>query len=313
MKHLKLTNSSFEHLQKGFYEWTQILGYSKAHSQGMATICQEFLYFLEQKELKNIQQINHNTYKQYYHRISNRSKKRKDGALSNNSINKHLQALEKFIEYLHHKGAESTPTLNIKLLKLPQREITYLNQTEIKTLYQTAETIQNHPQGEIISTRDLTLLSIFYACGLRRNEGAKLKLQDINFDTRVLHVKYGKKYKERLVPMSKSTTNHIKNYAFNHRPLLVKSKTESALFISKKGLPASGDTLYKWLKKLQERSELESLQNKQIGLHTLRHSIATHLLENGMGVEKIARFLGHATLESTQIYTHLNTSSRFAP
>jgi integrase/recombinase XerD len=99
------------------------------------------------------------------------------------------------------------------------------------------------------------MISIFYGCGLRRNEGYHLNIPDINFDRRILRVRKGKNYKERLVPFNK--TDDIK------------------------------------------------LQEKNVRLHVLRHSIATHLLQNGMELEKIARFLGHSSLESTQIYTHL--------
>ncbi len=149
------------------------------------------------------------------------------------------------------------------------------------------------------------MLVIYYSCGLRRNEGVHVAVDDINFDTRIVHVRKGKNYKERFVPFNKASGKYLEEYVYDHRPQLVKSKTESALFISHGGKPMRGGSVYKRLKLLQLATEDISLQQKTIGLHTLRHSIATHLLQAGMSLEKISRFLGHSSLDSTQIYTHL--------
>jgi integrase/recombinase XerD len=146
---------------------------------------------------------------------------------------------------------------------------------------------------------------IFYSCGLRRNEGASVSIEDINFDTRILHVKKGKNYKERFVPLNKTNAQYLQEWVYDYRPLRVPSKQEHRLFINTQGQPMSGGALYNRFKLLQLQSDNAVLRDKQIGIHGLRHSIATHLLEAGMSLEKIARFLGHSSLESTQLYTHL--------
>jgi len=163
----------------------------------------------------------------------------------------------------------------------------------------------NTEKEQIIQSRDKALLVIFYSCGLRRNEGANVSIDDINFDTRILHVKKGKNYKERLVPLNKTNAAYLQEWIYDYRSQLIKTKKEHRLFVNIHGEPMSGGTLYTRLKLLQLQSDNIELGQKNIGLHSLRHSIATHLLQAGMSLEKIARFLGHSSLESTQIYTHL--------
>ena len=141
----------------------------------------------------------------------------------------------------------------------------------------------------------------------------EVNMDDINFDRRIIHVKNGKNYKERLVPFSRTGSNYLQQWIYDHRAKLLKSQKEGALFIGVNGNPMNGNTLYVRLKLLQQQIENPELQSKNVGLHTLRHSIATHLLENGMDLQKIQRFLGHSSLESTQIYTHLiDRSSSFS-
>ena len=115
----------------------------------------------------------------------------------------------------------------------------------------------------------------------------------------------GKHYKERFVPFSKISSKHLQEWVYDHRPRLIKSQKEGSLFIGRMGASMLGGSLYNRLKLLQLNTESIELQQKNIGLHTLRHSIATHLLANGMELQKIQRFLGHSSLGSTQIYTHL--------
>jgi len=140
---------------------------------------------------------------------------------------------------------------------------------------------------------------------LRRNEGYHLNLSDINFDRRILRVRKGKNYKERLVPFNKTNSNYLQEYVYDWRPIIVKDKKDDAFFISQRGVRMDTQSMALRLKLLQQRTDDITLQQKNVRLHVLRHSIATHLLQNGMELEMIARFLGHSSLESTQIYTHL--------
>jgi len=305
VKKLVLKNQSYEYLQKGFAEWLDILGYSQMSVYNMPNLIREFLHHLESQQVQTINTLTQKHIKNYYNHINNRSNQRRGGGLSNNYLNKHLQAIEKFLEYLNHKGVQHVPTIGIKQHKLNRAAITILTPEQIKHLYKATEQETEHPKQEALNARDRTLLTIYYGCGLRRNEGVHLELNDINLDNRTLHVRKGKNYKQRLVPFNKTNAAYLQDYIYNHRPVLTKDKRESRLFISVTGRPITGDTLYHRLLSLQLITGDTDLQQKHLTLHNLRHSIATHLLQAGMNLEKISRFLGHSSLESTQIYTHL--------
>jgi integrase/recombinase XerD len=183
--------------------------------------------------------------------------------------------------------------------------IHWLTQEEIKELYKVTYGYNENTNLEPINARDRAMLTVFYGCGLRRNEGYHLDVSDINFDRQILHVRKGKAYKERFVPFNKTNSDYLQEYVYDARPQLIKSGKEEALFISQRGKRMGGQTMALRLKTLQQRSDDLGLQQKDVRLHVLRHSIATHLLQNGMSLENIGRFLGHSSLESTQIYTHL--------
>ena len=165
------------------------------------------------------------------------------------------------------------------------------------------------PKEEALNARDRAILTIYYGCGLRRNEGIHVDIGDLNFDRRTLHVRRGKNYKERLVPFGKEASRHLQEWIYDHRPLMLKDKNEGRLLVSRRGNHITAGGLYPRLRKLVQQTGDPELRKKEIGLHSLRHSIATHLLQNGMELQKIQRFLGHSSLKSTQIYTHLIEAS----
>ena len=105
--------------------------------------------------------------------------------------------------------------------------------------------------------------------------------------------------------MSLGTGAHLQNYHYEGRPILMKKPNEDAFFLNYRGERASGDMFNKRIKELQKYTDDASLRQSHLHLHILRHSIATHLLYQGMSLENVAQFLGHYSLESTQIYTHL--------
>jgi integrase/recombinase XerD len=308
MKQLHLSSSSFLHLEYAFQEWLDVLGYCPKSVYGMPSLVREFFHFLESQRCNAINQLQAKHYRLYFNYITSRTNLRRGGGLSNNYVNKHLQALEKLHEFLVHKGMQNVPPVAIRQLKLQKQDIEILTQTEIKQLFKWAEEnieISSTAKHQAVAARDLVILTIFYSCGLRRNEGANVELDDVNFDRRTLHVRKGKNYKERLVPFSKTSGKHLSQWMYDYRPQLLPRKTEERLFIGLTGKPLSGYTIYSRLKQMVLAVENTELNQKNVGLHSLRHSVATHLLENGMSLQSIQRFLGHSSLESTQIYTHL--------
>lgn len=305
MKKLSLQNPHFEFIERSFGEWLDILGYSHHAVYGLPIHVRELLYYLEQSGIHHIKQLEVNLIREYYQQLKYRSNQRHSGGLSNAYLNKHLQALYKFSDYLRQSGKLLLPAIGIDWEADDSQEIIVLTTDEIKLLYKATEGFNEGTMLEPFNARDRAILTVYYGCGLRRNEGYHLNLSDINFDRRILRVRKGKNYKERLVPFNKTNANYLQEYIYDWRPLIVRDKKNDAFLISQRGVRMDTQSMALRLKLLQQRTDDIALQEKNVRLHVLRHSIATHLLQNGMELDKIARFLGHSSLESTQIYTHL--------
>ena len=305
MKKYPLNNPHFIFIRESFKEWLDILGYSPSALYCLPRHVHELFYYLEQHNIKHIKQLTVQQIRDYYSQLKQRENQVYGGGLSNSYLNKHLQALYKFADYLRQSGKILLPAIGIDWEADDTAEIIVLTSDEIKLLYKATENYNVGTELEPFNSRDRAMLSIFYGCGLRRNEGYHLNIPDINFDRRILRVRKGKNYKERLVPFNKTNANYLQEYLYDWRPLIVNDKKDDAFFISQRGTRMNTQSMAMRLKILQQRTDDIKLQEKNVRLHVLRHSIATHLLQNGMELEKIARFLGHSSLESTQIYTHL--------
>jgi integrase/recombinase XerD len=181
------------------------------------------------------------------------------------------------------------------------QKIEPLTQQEIKTLYNCIP--NTYPKKVTFKERqakqyELKLIfTLLYGCGLRRHEAYNLCIQDVNFDKKTIFVKQGKGYKDRIIPMSSGVYKDLQDYVYNFRNRL--KLNHNRLIFSEEQM------IRLRLKQLQRACEDEQIKAKRITPHLLRHSIATHLLQNGMSIENIALFLGHSSLDSTQIYTHL--------
>jgi len=311
VKKLALSNESFRYLEKSFTEWLDVQGYAESTVYSLPLHVRELLYHLQQEGTRNIKELTTKQIETYYQKLKERSNQRRGGSLSSGHLNKHIQALRKFTEYLRKVGRLEIPEPRLENEET-EHKIIYLTVDEInllfKSTYQQPEKKPNASEAvlEAIQARDRAMLAIFYGCGLRRNEGVCLDVGDINFDRSILHVRKGKNYKERFVPISKTNLKYLTEYIYDHRPELLKGSKNEAVFISyQHNRRMQGQSLSIRLKILQHQTGDLDIQEKEIGLHTLRHSIATHLLQAGMKLESISRFLGHGSLESTQIYTHV--------
>lgn len=311
MKKLSLSNPSYRYLENSFKEWLDVQGYAHSTVYNLPNHIRELLHYLETQCVSHITQFQTKHIQDYYEHLKERHNQRHGGALSNAHLNKHIQALRRFTEYLRKVGRLQVPHVPLDQEETETR-ITYLTESEIQTLfkatYQRPQIKPNHCEEiqAAIQSRDRAMLAIFYGCGLRRSEGVSLDVSDINFDKSVLHVRKGKNYQERLVPISPANRKYLTEYVYDYRPTLAKGSKIDALFISHLyRRRMQGQSLGLRLKRLQTQSDRLALQEKEVSLHTLRHSIATHLLAAGMPLDDISQFLGHSSLESTQIYTHL--------
>jgi integrase/recombinase XerD len=310
MKGLTLQSEAYRYIIASFKEWLQTIGYSEQTVYQLPNYIQEFLFFAESKGYAGLWQINNDLIKEHYYKLKLRTNKRRTGGLSNSYLNKHLQAFEKFGDYLRQNGRLLLPKLDIQTEENNSEVTDILTQEEIKLLfkitYQCYEQKKNDKgivYHEAMQMRDRAMLTAFYSCGLRRNEVYHLDINDIVFEKNMLHVRKGKGYKERKVPITKQSIEHLQNYLYDARPYFCNDKNE-AFFVTHYGKRLGGTMMLRRLQQLIQLTGNAELIQKDIHLHTLRHSIATHLLQNGMKLERIKEFLGHSSLESTQIYTH---------
>ena len=312
MKKLTLQTPAFRYLEQSYGQWLDILGYAPSTVRSFPSYVREFLHYMEKEGFTQINQIDIPQIKTYYKTLSQRANQRQGGGLSNNYLNTHLNALDRLLEYLRKQARIEIPPTGIPKETPNPEEVMPLTLEQIKQLYEATDTCAeemefSYPRADrqAINLRDKAMLAVFYNCGLRRTEGENLSLSDVHYDNRLLEVKQGKGGKARFVPMSLSTVAHLQNYQYEGRPVLMRKGTEDAFFLNYRGTRVGGNTFNRRLKELQKYTTDPTLRQLNIHLHTLRHSIATHLLYQGMSLENVAQFLGHYSLESTQIYTHL--------
>lgn len=177
-------------------------------------------------------------------------------------------------------------TLGIKRPKKEKKLPVVLTKEEVKKIF---DSLKNK--------KSLLMVSLIYACGFRVSELINLKLNDLNFDEKIGYVHQGKGRKDRIFNIPDFLMNDLKDYYSKQ-----KEKNEEFLFSGKNGKLTSRN-----LQKIVSYSAKKAGINKEVHCHTLRHSFATHLLENSVDIRKIQELLGHADLSTTQIYTHIST------
>jgi integrase/recombinase XerD len=310
MKKLPISSPAFQYVEKAFGEWLDVLGYARQTADRLPIHAREFMHELEEGGIRSIEAIEPKHFQQHYQRLQQRMNERDGGALGAATLNKHRQALVLFADYLRKVGRQALPHIELQAQEVDDRDLEVLSVEQVRKLFALCsddnEHVANLPAvGRALAQRDRALLVVFYACGLRRNEGYHLDVGDVDLDRKCIHVRKGKARKERYVPFNDTNARFLSEYIHEGRLQLLRSRNEGALFVTVHGRRQGDQSLAIRLEQLQLRSDDERMKERPITLHGLRHSIATHLLQGGMSLEKIARFLGHSSLESTQIYTHL--------
>ncbi len=193
MKSLPVQSDNFRYIEKSFKEWLDILGYAPTTIHALPIHARGLFNWLEtQKDITHITHLTTPLIKEYYDVLKNTSKTRRGSGFTSNYLNKHLQALYKLSEYLRKSGRLELPYLGLQREEVNGNIRHILSIAQIKKLYQATELHPPSLKWESIAGRDKAMLTVFYGCGLRRNEGYYLDLSDINFDRQVLHVRRGK-------------------------------------------------------------------------------------------------------------------------
>jgi len=282
-------------LSESFKKWLKTLEYAESTVYLSVRYVNDFFFYLKSKDIRSLEQISPATITGYYKHLQTRPQKKQTGGLSQNYIVSNINAIKRFSKYLQVTGKGNLEiTLQTPVNKETSKII--LSQEEIKAMYQATDNTE-------LGIRDRAILGIYYGCGLRRSEGTALNVKDVMYKERLVFVRGGKGYKERYVPMTERVKDDLLDYIFLIRDKVKRHNhsMEEALFLSERGKRMHGNSIINRLHQMATKAKIQ----KETGLHTLRHSIATHLLQSGMTLEEVSQFLGHSSLESTQIYTHL--------
>jgi len=211
------------------------------------------------------------------------------------TISRNLAAIKSFYQYLvRERYLEKDPAANLESPKLEKKLPKVLSITEVEELLK-------QPSGFLpTGLRDKAMLELLYATGIRVSELISLNISDVNLDMGYIKC-YGKGAKERIVPLGSIAAKCVQDYIGKGRSKLIRTYEEAALFVNHHGNRLTRQGFWKIIKKYAQEADI----NKAITPHTLRHSFATHLLENGADLRSVQEMLGHADISTTQIYTHV--------
>lgn len=220
-----------------------------------------------------------------------------DGGLSNRSINRKISTLNSFYKFLVKTGTlKTSPLAKHKALKVQKKIHIPFSEKELTAVL----SIKRDDSFEAI--RNLLILELLYSTGMRRAELINLKISDVDFHQQQLKV-LGKRNKERFIPLLSTVRESLKAY-INLRNQLVNIQDSDILFLTKKGAKMYGTLVYRIVKNYFETISTKVKKSP----HILRHSFATHLLNNGADLNSVKELLGHSSLAATQVYTHNNIS-----
>ena len=274
-----------------FREYLYQVGYSENIQHMMPVAVSKFLHHQQITDIRYVEQHEVISFLQW---LEIQPLKNRPGALSDMTIHHYAYALKTFFTWLEVTGQlDYNPISGMRFKRPKQNTRQPLTTGQIEALFTAATTL-----------KETAVLHIFYSCGLRKSEGEALNIHDIHFREQLLYVREGKGAKRRVVPMTPKVTDDLENYYLNDRcsGKAKNVKDEDAFILSRLGIRMGGQTYRHILKRLLSRAGI----TRDASLHHLRHSIATHLLQNGMSMEYVRDFLGHRLLESTQGYAKVN-------
>ena len=249
----------------------------------------KYISFLKKKKVSSFNQTNKVLVNNYFVYLRGKD-------LEINSISRNLVAVKMFYRFLLMEGLiKEDITSLIEFPRVSKKLPHVLSLREINLLLDKANF-----KGKS-GLRDRAVLELFYATGMRVSELIHLKINDLNMENRMLKC-LGKGSKERIIPFGDKAYQSLNLYLDRLRPKLVKNPDENTLFLNSRGESLSRQGLFYLVKLYAQKARIE----KKVTPHTLRHTLATHLLENGADLRSVQEMLGHSDISTTQIYTHVS-------
>ncbi|TGM70700.1 site-specific tyrosine recombinase XerD [Leptospira levettii] len=215
--------------------------------------------------------------------------------ISAKTLAREVVAIRQFYKYLRdEKRLDSNPTEKIETPEVARTIPDYLTQAEIEELF------KNIKEDNLYELRDKCIFELLYSSGLRISEACNLKMSDIDMENMTITVE-GKGGRQRLVPFGEKSLEILKRYLTESRTEILKKRNCDFVFVSKKGSYINRKSVWRLLNHYIKRTKIK----KKVTPHTLRHSFATHLLENHADLKSVQELLGHIDISTTQIYTHM--------
>ncbi|RNA69057.1 site-specific tyrosine recombinase XerD [Alteribacter keqinensis] len=248
-----------------------------------------YLHYLKHVEqLDNVEKVHRTNIVSFLFHLKEKGK-------ASTTVSRQLSSLRSFHQFMIREGlATHDPSTLIDMPKAEKRLPKVLNMEEVEALLEA-------PDGSSpLGLRNKAMLEMLYATGLRVTELCSMNLSDLHLQMGFVRC-IGKGNKERIIPLGRTASDVLKAYLQSSRPVLVKKQRHDVLFVNHHGRQMSRQGFWKVLKSLASEAKIE----KELTPHTLRHSFATHLLENGADLRAVQEMLGHADISTTQIYTHV--------
>lgn len=289
---------SLEELAGQFFLELQLQNWTEASIYTCKWHIQRFLKFLTEKSITKPDELTREVLREYQLGLvlnpNSRGKR-----FSPSTVNRYMTSVMGFIRFL-----KSSDYLVIH--SDPEQGITYAKEShklprDILTKEEMVKLIEAPDISTVLGYRDRTIMELLYTTAIRRNECRFLKVQDVNFQDHLLRV-FGKGQKERMAPIGRIALKFLEGYISNVRPLLAVDPAEGNLFLSAKGRPISKNLMGEFIAKYARWVRID----KRVTPHTFRHTCATLMLRNRADVRYIQMLLGHESLVSTQIYTHVS-------
>jgi len=295
MKSLPLHNPEFIVLHRDFLTAMLAQGFSRGADNTYVRSAQEFLFFLQAKQVPNIKAMGKKDIIAFYEYLKARpNMNREDGLLCRSYVRTQMCGIRHFLDYLRLAGKIDVSPYHLPKFSYGEKGQRYvLTQAEIKILYTAVQ-----------SKRDRAILACAYGLALRRRELQNLNVSDFILSRGVVNIRESKGSKSRTLPIPQGLIKDIKEYLVYDRPhrLLYNAEDCPAFFINDAGTRMKAQRFYVRIKEMVKLTGDKDLMSKPVTIHSLRHSIATHLLDRGASIEFVRKFLGHVYLDSTIIY-----------
>lgn len=250
----------------------------------------DYIECIEKSGIDSIEAVDRSMILQFLHHLKELGK-------SSRTTARHISSIRSFHQFLlREKVTTEDPTVHLEMPKLDQKLPNVLSVEEIDKLISQPDI--NKPQGR----RDRALLEMLYGTGMRVSELINLNIEDVHLSMGFVRV-FGKGRKERIIPLGGSAIKACSSYVNEVRPqLIAKGKESDAYFVNMRGTRLTRQGCWKILKGHAAQAGIQ----KELTPHILRHSFATHLIENGADIRAVQEMLGHADISTTQIYTHVS-------